>query len=394
MNQTDDLKQQIKAKRAEVEKLQQEMNLDLAAKAADELNDMVAKYKVAAALEEADFKSLIAHARPLEATAPVDSATLCNRAFNKLVFRRGNLTDEERAAYFNVTGSPGQPGQIESIDTKGGYLVPQEQMKTLQEFRKDFVALKDHVNVVSTNTTSGRWATYTQQALKFQNFAEMTDIAESDVSFSEATYTIADRGLIIPISNQLIADADVDIISFIGRQLAEGAVHTENEEILKPLNTLITGDTAEGIAAATTMTSYKGLNTALWKTLDGVYYNSAAIVTNQDGFLWLSNLDDAQNRPLFVPDVIEPSRYRYRGKEIIVMPNLTLPNSQSGSDEYAPFFIGDMRSYITLFERQGMELSTSTELYYRKNGTALRAVIRFGVVVTDPNAMVALKVKL
>ena len=109
------------------------------------------------------------------------------------------------------------------------------------------------------------------------------------------------------------------------------------------------------------MTSYKGLNTALWKTLDGVYYNSAAIVTNQDGFLWLSNLDDAQNRPLFVPDVIEPSRYRYRGKEIIVMPNLTLPNSQSGSDEYAPFFIGDMRSYITLFERQGMELSTSTE---------------------------------
>ena len=396
MKQTDELKQQIKAKRAEVEKLQQEMNLDLAAAAADELNDMVAKYKVAAALEEADFKSFMANARPLEATSTLDTATLRNRAFNKLVFGRGNLTDEERAAYFNVTnttGNPGSPGQIESVDTRGGYLVPEEQMRTLQEFRKDFVALKDYVSVVSTNTTSGRWATYTQQDLEFQNFAELTDIAETDVTFSEATYVIADRGLIMPISNQLIADADVDIMSFIGRQLAEGAVYTENKEILKPLNTLITGDTAASIAAATTITSYKALQTAMMKTLDGVYASAMKIFTNQDGLLWLANLEDGQNRPLFQPDVTAPNTYRFRGKEIVVVPNLTLPNTTISSKDYAPIFIGDMRSYLTFFERQGLELATSSELYFRKYGTAIRAIIRFGVVVTDPNAMVALKVE-
>lgn len=393
MKKTDELKIQISAKRDEIEKLQQEMQLDAAAQTADELNDMVTKYKIAAALEESDFKSFLANAVQIDTPATVDKAKLRNRAFNKLVFGRGNLTDEERAAYFNVTGSPGSPGQIESVDTRGGYLVPEEQMRTLQEFRKDFVALKDYVSVVSTNTTSGRWATYTQQDLEFQNFAELTDIAETDVTFSEATYVIADRGLIMPISNQLIADADVDIMSFIGRQLAEGAVYTENKEILRPLNTLITGDTAASIAEATTITSYKALQAAMMKTLDGVYANAMKIFTNQDGLLWLANLEDGNNRPLFQPDVTAPNTYRFRGKEIVVVPNLTLPNTTISSKNYAPIYIGDMRSYLTFFERQGLELATSSELYFRKYGTAIRAVIRFGVVVTDPNAMVALKVE-
>lgn len=396
---SDEIKLEISAKKTEIENLQKEEKIQDAVKAADELNKLLDKLKIEEAKEKATFENFLKGSKTC-ATAPetVDAAKLRNRAFNKLVLNPLRmfpepLTDEEKSAYFNVSGSPGQPAQIESIDTKGGYLVPQEQMTQLQEFRKDFVALKDYVNVVSTNTTSGRWATYTQQDLEFQNFAEMTDIAESDVTFGEATYTIEDKGLILPISNMLIADANINIISFMGRQLAEGAIKTENKAILQPLETLITGDTAASIAPATTITSYKSLNTAMFKTLDGVYYNSTKIFTNQDGFLWLGNLDDAQNRPLFVPDVTQPNKYFYRGKEIVVMPNSTLPNKTISNKEYAPFFVGDLRSYLTFFERQGMELATSKELYFRKYGVALRAVIRFGVVVTDKNAVTALKVE-
>ena len=394
MKKSDELKQAIAAKRAEVLNFKDTGKFEEAAIAAEELNVLNQKCKIELSLEEAEFKNFLNSNKTCITTpAAVDAAKLCNRAFNKLVFKLGDLTDEERNAYFNVTGTPGQPAQIESIPAKGGYLVPQEQMTTLQEFRKDFVALKDYVSVVSTNTTSGRWPTYTQQDLEFKTFTEMTDITESDVTFGEATYTIEDRGVILPISNQLITDADIDIFSLMGRELAKGAVKTENKAILQPLETLITGDTAASIAAATTITSYKSLNTALWKTLDGVYEPTAKIFTNQDGFIWLSNLDDAQNRPLFVPDVTNPNKYFYRGKEIVVIPNSTLPSKEISNKNYAPFFVGDMRSYITLFERQGMELATSQELYFRKYGTALRAVIRFGVVVTDKNAMTALKVE-
>lgn len=391
-----ELAKKINAKKKEIENLQSNKNFKDAVKVAEDLDQLLDEYQIAISIEKADFDEFIKTAEPLEPyTEPAtDKAKLANRAFNKLLFNRGRLTDEERNAYFNVTGNPGSPAQIETTPSKGGYLVPQEQMQQLQEFRKDFVALKDYVSVVSTTTTSGRWATYSPQDLEFQSFAEMTDIAESDVAFGEATYVIEDRGLIMPISNQLIDDADIDIIAFIGRKLAEGAVITENKEILKPLNTLITGNTATSIQAATTVSSHKALNAALFKTLDASYLNAASIFTNQDGFLWLSNLDDGQNRPLLVPDVTQPNTYRYRGKEIVVIPNSTLPNTTISSKDYAPFFIGDMRSYITFFERQGVELATSTELYFRKYGTALRAVIRFGVTVTDPNAVTAVKVEL
>ncbi|MBQ7705699.1 MAG: phage major capsid protein [Selenomonadaceae bacterium] len=397
MRKIDELKQAMAAKKAEIENLFEENKVEDAETAAKELQILNSEFRIAMTLEETKFDNFSKQEKTC-ATAPKDMAKLRTRAFNKLVLNPLRtfpepLTDEEKRAYFNVTGSPGQPAQIEIINTKGGYLVPQEQMAQLQEFRKDFVALKDYVNVVSTNYTSGRWATYTQQDLEFQSFSEMTDIAESDVTFGEATYMIEDKGLILPISNQLIADANLDIISFMGRQLAEGAVKTENKAILTPLEKLITGDTATSIPEATTITSYKALNTALWKTLDGVYYNSAKIFTNQDGFLWLSNLDDAQNRPLFVPSVTDPNKYFYRGKEIVVVPNSTLPNKTITNENYAPFLIGDLRSYLTFFERQGVELATSSELFFKKYGLALRAVIRFGVVVTDSNAMTALKVK-
>lgn len=393
MDKIAELKQEITAKAADLEKYQQAGDIVNAVKVADEITAISNELKIEQARKESRFEDFLKHRKQVTPSI-TDDAKLANRAFNKLLFNKGTLTDDERAAYLNVTGSPGSPAQIESIPSKGGYLVPQEQMAQLQEFRKDFVALKDYVSVVSTSTTSGRWATYSPQDLEFQTFAEMTDIAESDVSFGEATYVIEDRGLIIPISNQLVDDADVDIIAFIGRKLAEGAIRTENKEILKPLNKLITGDTETAIAAATTVSTHKALNTALFKTLDASYLNAASIFTNQDGFLWLSNLDDGQNRPLLVPDVTAPNTYRYRGKEIIVVPNSTLPSTAISSKNYAPFFIGDMRSYLTFFERQGVELATSKELYFRKYGTALRAIIRFGVVVTDPNAVTAVKVEL
>mgnify|MGYP002861879766 CR=1 FL=1 len=396
---TDEIKLEIKAKKTEIENLQKEEKIKDALKAAGELDKLVDKLKIEEAKEKAAFEHFLKGPKMQVGNTAEDAAKLRTRAFNKLVLNPLRtfpepLTDEEKNAYFNLSGSPGQPALIESINTKGGYLVPQEQMATLQEIRKEFIALKDYVNVVSTNTTSGTWPVYTQQNLKFQTLTEMTEGAESDLTITQASYTVSDRILILPVSNQLIADSTIDIVSFMGRELADAAVRTENAAIVAPLETLITGDTAASIAEATTITSYKALNTAMFKTLDGVYYNAAKIFTNQDGFLWLANLDDAQNRPLFVPDVTNPNKYFYRGKEIVVIPNSVLPNKTISTKTYAPFFVGDMKSFLTFFERAGLELATSDQVYWKQNGFCIRGIVRFGVVVTDPAATVALKVEL
>ena len=403
MLRSDELIKDIANKRNEVEKFQQEMKMKDAVKAAGELEKLMDEYKIAVTMEQSDLQKFQdsvkkGNVTKIVPTNSTDITELRRRAFNKLVLNPARaekqpLTDEERNAYFNVSGSPGSPAQIESVPSKGGYLVPQEQMKTLQEFRKEFVALKDHVSVINVDRPSGVWAIFQPQDLKFRSFVEMTNIAESDVTFSQATYTVEDKGLILPISNQLVDDANIDIISFMGRQLAEASVRTENDGILTELNKFVNGDSDLNIIAATTITTYKSLNAALYQKLDGAYLQAAKIVTNQDGFLWLQNLEDEHKHPLLQPDLTTPDIYRYRGKEIVVVPNKTLPSTTASSKTYAPFYVGDLRSCITFFQRQGMELTTSREVYFRLHAIGLKGVIRFDVVITDKNAVVPLKVE-
>lgn len=375
MKKSVELKKDIDAKRVEVENFQREEKITEAKKAAAELNKMVDEYDVIIAMERADFENWSANAKPLNQLSGDDEKTLRNRAFNKLVFKRGQLTDEERRAYFNVTGSPGQPALVESIDEKGGYLVPEEQLTTIREFRKAYAQLRDYCHVIQANSTSGKWPTLGEESGVLVNFDELTELRESDFEFGQAKYEIASYGDIIPVSNMLIKDVNVDILGIVGQRLARKAVNTENSVILAQLNTL----------SATAITDYKGLNKALIRDLDPIYFANARIFTNQDGFLWLSNLVDGNQRPLLQPDVTAPDIYRYKGKQIVVLPNSILQTADSN----IPFFVGNLSDYLMFFERQGVEIAVSTEVFFTKYGTALRCVIRFGVAVDDTDAIKA-----
>ena len=392
MKKSDELRNEIDKLSAKIEDLQNKEEFVEAAKWSGELNALVNQYKAAKAFEEMEIKDMGKGAPAPASNVPENE--LARRAFNKLVKRAGGLTDEERQAYVNVTGTPGQPGQIESIPAKGGYLVPTEQMSQIQDLRNEFTQLRDYITVRSTNYTTGSWPTISDQQLVFQSFAELTDIPEGDVSFGQANYTVEDMGLIIPVSNQLIDDANADIVDICGRELALASVRAENAAVIGHLDTLA----GTGGASAPTISSHKALNEALFKGLNRKYYNNAKIYTNQSGFLFLANLDDGNNRPLFVPDVTQPDKYMYRGKEIVVIEDSLLENIETGSGSsaktYAPFFIGNLAEYVWMFERQGMELAISTEYLWRKYGTALRGVIRFGTTVYDSNAMIARKVEL
>lgn len=381
------LKKEIDAKRIEVENFQREEKIPEAKKAAAELSRMVDEYDVTVAMERSDFENHLANAKPLNQFSGDDEKTLRNRAFNKLLFKRGQLTDEERRAYFNVSneeGQPGTPGLIGSVNTRGGYLVPQEQIATLREFRKAYTQLKNYCHVVTANSTTGTWPTLGEESGLLVNFKELAAINESSFEFGQADYEILDYGDIIPVSNQLIADANVDIMSIVGQRLARKAVNTENSVVVAKLNELATN--------APTITDFKGLNKALIKTLDPIYLANASIFTNQDGFLWLSNLTDENKRPLLLPDVTAPDTYRYKGKPVVVVPNSILANTTSGSASTTPIFIGNLADYLMFFERQGVEIAVSTEYLFAKYGTALRCVVRFGVTVDDSSAMVALNV--
>ena len=163
------------------------------------------------------------------------------------------------------------------------------------------------------------------------------------------------------------------MISIVGQRFARKAVNSENAEILKLMGTLTAGS----------ITDYKSVLKALNVDLDPAYYANTRIMTNQDGFEWLSELSDAQSRPLLVPDVAAPDTYRFRGKEIVVLSNKTMTTAA----KKIPFYIGSVADYVAFFERAGVEIAVSQDFMFDKYATALRCVERFGVVADDADAL-------
>ena len=411
MKKSDELRKTVDELQAQIENLQQEGKTAEAKALVPEMNNAVAMFKAAIEMEAADFSNFSLGAKP--AKSAESRERIRNRAFNKLLFGK-RLTDEERLAYYNdgddtvsggsgtdtVTGGSGTDtvtggdssnsltGQIEGTDSKGGYLVPVEQMPILREFRKAYAQLKDYCHVVQANSTSGKWPTLGEESGLLVNFTELDQIQESDFEFGQASYSISDYGDIIPVSNQLIKDANVNIMGIVGQRLARKAVNTENSAILSLLST--------GLTNPSTISNYKGLTKALNVDLDPIYYANTKIFTNQDGFQWMSELQDAQNRPLLLPDVTAPDTFRFRGKPVVVLPNSVLASSAAAGQTpaYAPIYIGNMADYVMFFERQGVEIAVSTEYLFAKYGTALRCVVRFGVAADDTSALKAYKVAL
>ena len=421
MKKSDELRKTVDELQAQIENLQQEGKTAEARKLVPEMDNAVAMFKAAIEMEAADFSIFSLGARPAQHRESRER--IRNRAFNKLLFGK-RLTDAERRAYYNdgddsvsggsgtdtvtvtggddtvsggsgtdtVTGggdsSSSLTGQIEGTDSKGGYLVPVEQLPILREFRKAYAQLRDYCHVVQANSTSGKWPTLGEESGLLVNFTELDQIQESDFEFGQASYSISDYGDIIPVSNQLIKDANVNIMGIVGQRLARKAVNTENSAILGLLST--------GLTNPSTISNYKGLTKALNVDLDPIYYANTKIFTNQDGFQWMSELQDAQNRPLLVPDVTAPDNFRFRGKPVVVLPNSVLASSEAAgaTPAYAPFYIGNMADYVMFFERQGVEIAVSTEYLFGKYGTALRCVVRFGVAADDTSALKAYKVAL
>ena len=384
MKKSDEIKKIVDELKAKVDQLQQEEQYDEAVKAANELKDAVREFKIAKALEDAEATDFIATATPANAKSMISDAVMRNRVFNKLVF--GRQLNEEEKAFLNTAGTP---GQVEATPAKGGYLVPEEQISQLLELRRAYTQLKSYTNVQIALSNAGKQPTVGAETGTLTAFDELNEIHKGDIDFGQLSYEIADYGDIIPVSNTLLQDVDLNLMGIIGQRFARKAVNTENAQILAKLAAITDSPTA--------ISTYKGITKALNVSLDPAFYANAKIFTNQDGFEWMSELEDAQNRPLLVPDVAAPDTYRFRGKEVVVISNSILETSETGTGTVtrkAPMYIGSMSDFLAFFERKGVEVAVSDQAGFTKNATLIRAIERFDTVVADSAAMKSYQVTL
>ncbi len=375
MKKSDELRQFVASLRKEVMELQAQEKMDEAAARAKELNDAVRDLRTQEAIETADLSRALQHpSTSVGAPASAENVIrLRNRVFNKLVF--GRSLDEQEKEFVNMAGTP---GQVEGTPGKGGYIVPEEQISILREYRRANLALRSFCGYQTVSTDSGKRPTMSSEKGKLIAFDELNEIHQDDLDFGQVAYKIASYGDIIPVSNELVDDNNVNLMEVIGRRFATKAINTENDKILAKLPT-----------SATAITDYKGIIKALNTKIDPMQAISSVILTNQDGYDYLDELTDSMGRPLLTRSLADPSMSVFRGKTVIPASNQILATKTAGM----PFYVGSMTEAVAFFDRQQVAIRASSEAGFTKNATYVRAIERFDVQADDPGAMVFLTLK-
>ena len=375
MKKSDELRQIVAKLRKEVMDLQGQEEMDKAAAKAVELNNAIRDLKTQEAIEAADLAKVVQHPSAPEG-APIKSenmARLRNRVFNKMVF--GRALDAQEREFADAAGTP---GLVETTPGKGGYIVPEEQISILREYRRANLALRSFCGYQTVTSDTGKRPTLSSEKGKLVAFDELNEINQDDLDFGQITYKISSYGDIIPVSNELAADNNINLMEVIGRRFATKSINTENDKILAKLP-----------SKGTAITDYKGIINALNTKIDPMQAISAIILTNQSGFDYLDELTDTQGRPLLTPSLADPSMMTLRGKIIVPVSDSILATPTAG----IPFYVGAMAEAVAFFDRQQVAIEASSDAGFTKNATYIRAIERFDVEADDAGAMVLLNYK-
>ncbi len=373
MKKTIELKQKINALRDELRMMLDGGENAKAEAKAKELDAAMKAYEAAAILEKADH-SAMGEGQPATDDAMSD-AKARNRAFVKAVMGRA-LTDSEKAYAVKLLDTVGTPGQAVGTPAKGGYLVPTEQMKIILEYRRNRMALKDDCDVIPVQSANGWIPTTNAESDALVNFDELNNLNETDEDFAKIDWALKSYGTVIPVSNELLADNDVDLVGFIAQRMAVMGVNAENKAIFS-------------IMAATTVTQtgtdYKAILKALNLKLDAIIAANATIYTDATGFDYLDEMEDKNGRPLLTPSYTDPAARMFRGHPVKVLPASLAVGS---TDKKVIFYVGSLADAVKFFDREGIAIATSYEAGFAQNKALMRAVERFDVQAADTEAMV------
>lgn len=276
----------------------------------------------------------------------------------------------------------------EGTNADGGYTVPEDIVTKIYELRTAKASLLDLVGYETVTTNKGA-RTYKTRATQtgFTLVPEGTSIPKGNTpQFARLTYSIKKYGGYFPVTNELLADSDENIVGILTGWIADESRVTANK--------LILGKIAEGWDTPTNLTDLDGIKQALNVTLGQAFKGTSVIVCNDDALQYLDTLKDENGRYLLTPDISNPGQMRLSvGASTVpvkVIPNADLPTT----DGKMPFIIGDFKEAIRYFDRKKLSIMSSNTATagdfnaFEMDLTLFRALEREDVVVRDTAALV------
>jgi HK97 family phage major capsid protein len=190
------------------------------------------------------------------------------------------------------------------------------------------------------------------------------------------------------VSNELLSDNTANLMAYLARWFAKKGIITENILLKSLLDSLSASNLTVG-------KEIKDIKTAINKGLDPDIALNAVVLTNQSGFDHLDQMEDLNGRPLLQPDPTTGTPMMFKSKPVIMVSDAMLPNrvvtaTGATKGDYYPVYIGDFKSFGTLFRRNLLEVD-STDIGGNAWATAsneVRGIVRLDAQKIDEGAAI------
>ena len=286
----------------------------------------------------------------------------------KDVEQRGGKKLEQRDAIakFIRTGQTRDIEGLKTTDSGSAALIPTEVLKPhfLEKTRNP---LLDLVQRVKVNSGSGKYPVIKKTDKKMASTDELKANPElGKPSISEIDYSINTYRGYIPVSQEMIDDADYDIMSIVEDEVFNQGENTELSLVATILKSATQADAA----------GFDGIKDIYNKKLKSIY--KASIVVTQSMFAALDKVKDKNGRYMLQTDVASPTGYSFGGKTIYPVDDTVF-----GSEGDMKFFIGDVSEFVKLFDRSQVSVKWVNHDIY---GQLLGLFIRLDVKKVDAAA--------
>lgn len=232
---------------------------------------------------------------------------------------------------------------------------------------KTTVDLKPFTTIYPAKKASGKYPILKKATSKMVSVAELEKNPKlAKPEFEQVDWTVETYRGAIPVSQESVDDADVDLISIVAETVGQIKVNTTNAAIADVLKSF----------TAKTVANVDDIKKILNVDFDPAY--DVAFVVSQSFYQILDTLKDGNGRYL-----LQDSITAVTGKVLLGKPVFVLSDEILGASGEAKAFVGDFKRGILFADRKDLGLRWADNEIY---GQYLQAVLRFGVKKVDAKA--------
>nr|DAP57621.1 MAG TPA: major capsid protein [Caudoviricetes sp.] len=291
---------------------------------------------------------------------------------NEFIRSKGRIRNEglrfegqdEVLVPMNEAVNPTQDGlkkdKTEKVTSKEIVTTPIREVKTVLD-------LKQFVTIHKASKGEGSYPILKQATSKMASVEELEkNPALAKPEFTDVTWKVKTYRGAIPLSQEAIDDADVDLLAIVAEAANQIKVNTTNDAIGGVLKTFEAKQAAD----------LDAIKAILNVDLDPAY--NVSFVVSQSFYQKLDTLKDKNGRYLLQDSIVSASGKAFLGHPVFVVADTVL-----GEAGEAKAFVGDAQRAVLFADRVDLGLRwTDNEIY----GQYLQAVVRFDVKKADEKA--------